>query len=177
MTELLIVVVLGIIVVGGAAFVLAETHNKLLMRSEAQLTSLMESQRARNRLGEDLRNASLRSPYRVECTAADPALTSPLLFTLAGVGGLPVAYWRSEVESSAACPSCCANCLMRYQGPGSPFQPGAVVTVVAGNVTSFERTCTAIGKGLVGVAVTTQSNSRYWPSPQRLELQVRLRNS
>jgi hypothetical protein len=144
-TELLIVAVLGIIVVGGAAFVLAETHNKLLARSEAQLTSMMQLQRARNRLGEDLRGARLGT---VSCTDADPALTSPLRFTPAGAGGVPVAYWRSEVGASEACPSCCVDCLMRYQGPAeSPFQPGA--GVVASHVTTFERTCPPAGNELV----------------------------
>jgi hypothetical protein len=140
------------IVIGGMALVLADTGRNVWARTDAQLATLTDAQRALDRLNEDLGRACQSTLNPASCAATDQ-----LVFKLS--------------------PSCATGSAITYMLTGSNLtrQVGAAAPVtVASGLTKFDvQNCSG---GLVKVALTAQANTVRGPFSQTLESQIWVRN-
>jgi len=144
-----VIISLVLSVVGGAMLVMAQMSDQIWGRTDVRLTTILNAQRALNRVREDLRKASQASLLPAgNCTAATLRFTQPstgdtITYTLAG------------------------NDLTRQIGVAAPV-------TVASELTAFTPSCQ--GGGLVRLNLTSQASSTAGGSAlQTLETQIWVR--
>lgn len=140
------------VVIGGMMLVLAETGRNVWARTDAQLTSLTDAQRALGRVSEDLRRAVSSS---LSDTGPNSCRANTLSFLESGTIRR-ITYTRDN-----------SNALTR-QVDANP------ALTVASGLTAFTPACP--GGGLVRLTLTARANSLRGPSTQELESAIWVRN-
>ena len=134
LTELLCVSLI-LMLVGGVALVLAQTGGQIWLRTDAQLTSLTQVQRAINLLSKDLREARRAG---LTCGPGSTVVLTPVI----GTG--PITYQFSGGQ------------LTKQVGTNAP-------QVMVSGLTAFTPTC-ASGGSVVQLRLTAQVNAWSGPS-------------